>query len=79
MPFHLAPRVTWRGQNRGHAYLRGLELGKLFIFFQKHFLRSGDLINVVGTEILRSVPEIMDLELEKNPHPVLQALSLNEM
>ena len=27
---------------------------------------SGDLINVIGTEILRSVPEIMDREFEKN-------------
>ena len=28
-------------------------------------LRPGDLINVIGTKILRSVPEIMDREFEK--------------
>ena len=36
-----------------------------FLFLQKNCLRPGDLINVIGTEILRSVAEIMDREFEK--------------
>ena len=36
-----------------------------FIYIYKNGLRPGDLINVIGTEILRSVPEIMDREFEK--------------
>ena len=37
-----------------------------FLFLQKNCQRPGDLINVIGTEILRSVAEIMDREFEKN-------------
>ena len=37
----------------------------LFIFSIKNCLRPGDLINVIGTEILRSIAEIMDREFEK--------------
>ena len=36
-----------------------------YIYIYKNGLRPGDLINVIGTEILRSVPEIMDREFEK--------------
>ena len=36
-----------------------------FIYIYKNGLRPGDLINVIRTEILRSVPEIMDREFEK--------------
>ena len=38
---------------------------KLFFFLKKNCLRPRDLINVIGTEILRSVPEIMDREFDK--------------
>ena len=38
----------------------------IYFFYNKNCLRPGDLINVIGTEILRSVPEIMDREFEKN-------------
>ena len=37
----------------------------LLIFSKKNCLRPGDLINVIGTEILRSIAEIMDREFEK--------------
>ena len=37
-----------------------------FLFLQKNCLRPGDIINVIGTEILRSVAEIMDREFKKN-------------
>ena len=57
--------MTWIGQNRGHAYSEGFNL-ETVIFFQKDRLMSVDLINVIGTEILRSVPEIKDREFEKN-------------
>ena len=36
-----------------------------FLFLEKNCLRPRDLINVIGTEILSSVPEIMDREFEK--------------
>ena len=38
---------------------------KLFIFSIKKLSKVGDLINVIGAEILRSVAEIMDREFEK--------------
>ena len=53
--------MTWIGQNRGHAYSEGFNLENCNFFFQKNRLMSGDLINIIGTEILRSVPEKMDL------------------
>ena len=37
----------------------------IYVFYKKNCLRPGDLINVIGTEILRSVAEIMDREFEK--------------
>ena len=37
----------------------------IFFFYRKNWLRPRDLINVIGTEILRSVAEIMDREFEK--------------
>ena len=33
----------------------------MYLFILKNRLRSGDLINIIGTEILRSVPEKKDL------------------
>ena len=39
---------------------------KIYLFcLSKNCLRPGDLINVIGTEILRSVAEILDREFEK--------------
>ena len=37
-----------------------------FFFSIEKLSKAGDLINVIGTEILRSVAEIMDREFEKN-------------
>ena len=38
---------------------------KLIFFSIEKLSKAGDLINVIGTEILRSVPEIMDREFDK--------------
>ena len=55
--------MTWRGQNRGHAYSEGFKLENCRAFlFSKKSLRSGDLINIIGTKTLSSVPEKMDLD-----------------
>ena len=58
--------MTWRCQNRGHAYSEGFKLENCNCFPQNNRLMSGNLINVIGTEILRSIPEIMDREFEKH-------------
>ena len=44
----------------------------IFFFYRKDCLRPRDLINVIGTEILRSVAEIMDREFEKNGQKKLE-------
>ena len=38
---------------------------KLIFFSIEKLSKPGDLINVIGTEILRSIAEIMDREFEK--------------
>ena len=37
----------------------------IYFFYKKNCLTPGDLINVIGTEMLRSIAEIMDREFEK--------------
>ena len=52
----------------------------IFFFYRKNCLTPGDLINVIGTEILWSVPEIMDREFEnKMVQKKLFSFSIEEL